>query len=82
MDFNELSEYKKKIDEALKKYNIDNKYKERCYLCLNNLKDNEKYLKAFERINNFLNFQDYLKVKDTLKHKSINELRFRTNSNK
>ena len=62
------------IDEALTYYNIDSKYKDRCYLCSNNINNNKTYLDAFERVNNILNNGDYLSVKDTWKSMDIDEL--------
>ncbi len=64
----------KDIDEAFNYYNIDNKYKELCYQCANNINSNELYLEVFNKINNTLNYEDIDRVKDLWKHKTIKEL--------
>ena len=64
----------KDIDEAFLYYNIDNKYKERCYQCANKINSNVLLLEAFNKINNILNYEDYYKVKDIWKNMDINEL--------
>ena len=39
------------INEALIYYDIDDKYKERCHRCIDNINSNKSFLEAFERIN-------------------------------
>ena len=62
------------IDEALKYYNIDNKYKDRCYECANNINNNELFLYSFNRVNDILNNHDFEYIKELWKHEDINEL--------
>lgn len=41
---------KQEIDEAFDFYNIDSKYRDRCYKCIYTINNNDDYKEAFYRI--------------------------------
>jgi hypothetical protein len=62
------------IDEAFEFYNIDKKYKEKCYKCAEKINQNESFFKAFNRVYETLYFSDFLVMKELWNIKNINEL--------
>ena len=38
------------IDKSIKYYNIDEKYKEKCYKCITEINNNKKYLETFNEV--------------------------------
>ena len=64
----------KDVDEAFKYYNIDNKYKDRCYKCIDNINSNESFICSFNKINNILNYSDFISIKELWKYENLNEM--------
>ena len=62
------------IDKAFGYYNIDNKYKNRCYESVNNINNNDLFLTSFNNINDILNYSDFNIIKKLWKYKDVNEL--------
>lgn len=62
------------IDKVFEFYNIDDKYKDRCYECINNINANEKFKNSFDKIYEILYLKDFNKVKELWDIKDINEL--------
>lgn len=62
------------IDSAFEYYNLDNKYKNRCYECANNVNSNELFLNSFNKIYNLLNYEDFSNIKELWKYKDVSEL--------
>ena len=62
------------IDKAFKYYHIDNKYKDRCYECMENINGNKSYLDSYNRVNNILNNYDFKDIEELWKYKDINKL--------
>ena len=62
------------IDDALKYYDIDIKYRERCYQCVNNINSSEMFLESFNKINNILIKEDFNKYKELWKQMNTDEL--------
>lgn len=62
------------IDEALAFYNLEDKYKDKCYKCLLDISKNDKHYKAFQSIYQKLYFEDISGVRELWKLKSIDEL--------
>lgn len=64
----------KDIDNAFKFYNIDEKYKNRCYECIKNISGNEEYEKAFNNVYKKLYCGDFKEIKELWNIKNIDEL--------
>lgn len=62
------------IDKAFGYYNMDNKYKNRCYESVNNINNNDLFLTSFNNINDILNYSDFNIIKKLWKYKDVNEL--------
>lgn len=64
----------KNIDEALKFYNIDNKYKKMCYKCVEEINNYDIYTKAFDKVYKELYYNDFSDIRELWNIKDINEL--------
>lgn len=62
------------IDKAFGYYNIDNKYKNRCYESVNNINNNDLFLTSFNNINDILNYSNFNIIRKLWKYKDVNEL--------
>lgn len=65
---------KEDIDNSFKYYNLDDKYKDRCYKCINNINSNKSFLESFNRMNNLLNNSNFKVIRKLWKYKDVNEL--------
>ena len=65
---------KKIIDDAFHFYEIDNKYKEKCYNTVSDICRNSVFLKSFENIYKILYEDDFKKMKNLWNEKDINIL--------
>lgn len=66
--------YIKMINEAFTFYNIDDRYKNKCYELLNKVFHNENFYKSFKRLYKKLYYGKFDKVGALWKFKDINEL--------
>lgn len=64
----------KDIDTAFDYYNIDEKYKDKCYKCANVINSNKLFLESFNKIDELLNLKDFSKINELWKYKEIDEL--------
>lgn len=64
----------KNIDEALKFYDIDNKYKKICYKCVEEINNSDVYTKAFDKVYKKLYHDDFSDIKELWNIKDVNEL--------
>lgn len=62
------------IDSAFEYYDLNDKYRTRCYECANIINSNEFFLDSFNKIYNLLNNADFSKIKELWKYKEVNEL--------
>lgn len=62
------------IDEAFKFYNIDEKYKEKCYKCTEEININDNYKKSFNKVYEILYYSDFSEIKELWNIKDINKL--------
>ena len=62
------------IDNALEYYDLDNKYKTRCYECANSINSNELFLDSFNKIYSLLNRTEFSEIKELWKYKETDEL--------
>lgn len=65
---------KKMIDEALKFYDIDNKYKFDCYKTIDIINNNEEFSKSYEKVNKILYEENFEKIKELWNIKDKNQL--------
>ena len=65
---------KKIIDESFHFYEIDNKYKEKCYKTVNDIFRNDVFSKSFENMYKILYEDDFEKIKNLWNEKDINML--------
>ena len=65
---------KQEIDEAFDFYNIDSKYKDRCYKCIYTINNNECYKEAFYRVYKNLYCNDFETIRKLWEIKDINKL--------
>lgn len=65
---------KKTINEALEFYNIDKKYKEACYQCIEDINNNLDTSKLLEKIITKLFEKDFITLKELWKFKNMNDL--------
>ena len=65
---------KKIIDESFHFYEIDNKYKEKCYNTVNDICRNDVFSKSFENMYKILYEDDFEKIKKLWNEKDINML--------
>lgn len=63
-----------KLDEAFAFYNIDKIYKEKCYRCVEEIKQNENYKKSFNDVYKILYCSDFSKIEELWQIKDVNEL--------
>lgn len=54
----------KNIGEALKFYNIDNKYKKICYKCVEEINNSDIYTKAFDKVYEKLYYNDFSDIRE------------------
>ncbi len=64
----------KDIDNAFKFYNIDEKYKNRCYECIKKINNNDHYKKVFNNVYKKLYCGDFKEIKELWSIKNIDEL--------
>ena len=64
----------KNIDEALKFYNIDNKYKKICYKCVEEINNSDIYTKALDKVYKKLYHSDFSDIRELWNIKDINKL--------
>ena len=64
----------KNIDEALKFYNIDNKYRKICYKCVEEINNSDMYTKALDKVYKKLYHSDFSDIRELWNIKDINEL--------
>lgn len=64
----------KNIDEALKFYNIDNKYKKILFRCVEEINNSDIYTKAFDKVYKKLYHNDFSDIRELWNIKDINEL--------
>ncbi len=62
------------IDESIKYYNINEKYKEKCYKCITEINNNKKHLEIFDEVYKKLNNEDFETIKKLWKEKEIEEI--------
>lgn len=70
----------RKIDEAFDFYNIDNKYKNICYDCAEEINNSDTYTEAFNKVYKRLYYNDFSDIRELWNIKNINEL-FTSNVN-
>lgn len=68
------------INKAFEFYNIDEKYKEKCYKCAEEINKNELFYNSFNKVYEMLYLNNFLEIKTLWNVKNINEL-FITNIN-
>lgn len=66
------------IDNGFEYYNLNSKYKNRCYECLKMISENEEYLLSFENIFEQLNYGDFKSIRKYWDFKNVNQV-FDTN---
>lgn len=62
------------IDRAFEYYDLDDKYRNRCYECVNSINSKKLFLDSFNKMYNLLNNEDFSKIKELWKYKEVNEL--------
>ncbi len=62
------------INESFEFYNINEKYKNRCYEALKAINSNERFIESFEKIYKILYIEDFKKVKELWKINDIDIL--------
>lgn len=62
------------IDNAFEYYDLDDKYRVRCYKCASSINSNKLFLDSFNKMYNLLNNEDFSKIKELWKYKEVNEL--------
>lgn len=62
------------IDNAFEYYDLDDKYRVRCYKCASSINSNKLFLDTFNKMYNLLNNEDFSKIKELWKYKEVNEL--------
>ena len=62
------------IDRAFEYYDLDDKYRNRCYECANSINSKKLFLDSFNKMYNLLNNVDFSKIKELWKYKEVNEL--------
>lgn len=67
-------ELNKILDNALRFYNINEKYKDKCYDCINSISSNEKMKKSFERVYKRLYYNDFKNIRELWNENDINKL--------
>lgn len=65
---------KSDIDKGFLYYELDSKYKDRCYRCADIINDNDKYLNSFNKVFNLLNYGDINNIRYYWKFKSVDEI--------
>lgn len=68
------NDFKRKIDNAFKFYNINEKYKNRCYECIDSINDSKELQKSFYKVYKRLYFNDFSDIRKLWNIKNINEL--------
>ena len=66
------------IDKGFEYYNLNSKYKNRCYECLKVISENEEYLFSFENVFEQLNYGDFKNIRKYWDVKNVNQF-FGTN---
>ncbi len=64
----------KNIEEAFSFYNIDNKYKKKCYECAEEINNSDKYTEAFNKVYKILYYNDFSDIRKLWDIRNINEL--------
>lgn len=62
------------INKALDFYNIDKKYKEECYRCIEEINNNDNFSTVFSRVHKMLFYSDFEEIKELWKIQDIKEL--------
>lgn len=62
------------IDNSLKYYNIDNKYKQICYDCVEEINNSDIYTEAFNKVYKKLYYNDFRDIRELWNISDINEL--------
>ncbi|MBQ3022345.1 MAG: hypothetical protein IJD91_03345 [Clostridia bacterium] len=65
---------KSDIDSGIKFFNIDNKYKEKCYECADFLNADSRFLKSFQDVYDFLNYGNINNLKKIWEIEDISDL--------
>lgn len=62
------------IENAFKYYNLDDRYKNRCYECAKNINSNQLFLESFIKVQDILNDDNFSIIRNFWKYKKVDEL--------